>query len=295
MKLIILVSLLVLGSLVSSAAVDFNSMFKKDVNKFVADLQTGFQTNKDNFVKELKAYYETFPTFNKGDIVDGSVKADDLIPTQNEINLKNSLKFISDNPDNVNKYLNCGTEPVTVKENLLVAKIKDVYYILDGHHRWSQVYLVNKECQIKAYIVSGFNTIRDALKIAHLAVATSLPSTKTEYPVSVVPPEDKIYNILDVSKDCKKTVNDWLVQTYIPSCLDQYKRKDNTLDNTKLFEQLTVVLNRMREKNIPNIGLLAPERQFMPQADQSEGGLSTTVKALRLVTLAKNKKNRKLK
>lgn len=73
------------------------------------------------------------------------IKAKDLHPTQNEIDVGKSLSYqiSGKNPEQVKQILDGG--PVTINLPLVVYDYNGTYYIVDGHHRWSQAVPVEPE------------------------------------------------------------------------------------------------------------------------------------------------------
>ena len=106
---------------------------------------------------------------------EADVRAADLRPTQAEIGLDQSLSDqMLDKWDNTAAAL---SEPIALnapggKTPLLVFNGK---YILDGHHRWSQVMMTNPTGLVKIYSIAGnaLKTEEDALKIMNLAIAAT--------------------------------------------------------------------------------------------------------------------------
>lgn len=74
----------------------------------------------------------------------------DLIPMQNEIDVDGSLRFqLSTTPEkNFGLDKIVAGEPITIVAPLVILNGK---YVLDGHHRWSQTYAMNKDGQIVCF------------------------------------------------------------------------------------------------------------------------------------------------
>ena len=108
-----------------------------------------------------------------------------LYATQSEIG---ALKSLEDQM--INKYdatktaLGLNGTPVVMKDktgpvNLFVWNGK---YVLDGHHRWSQVMMTNPQAEVKVDSMSGpvLKTAEDALKMSQLAIAIVAQNVVTE-------------------------------------------------------------------------------------------------------------------
>ena len=84
------------------------------------------------------------PTDEVVSLKDASIPVQDLKPTQNEIALDKSLSFPLTNPKSTADCLKGGTVAIAGKR-IITAKGQ---YIVDGHHRWSQLYAMNKDASI---------------------------------------------------------------------------------------------------------------------------------------------------
>ena len=106
-----------------------------------------------------------------------AVKVTDLYPTQSEIDIINSAKWIT-----VPKFADCtamfkeksfGAKfPVPV----LVYQADGKNWIIDGHHRWSQVGLINRDASLDCMVVTGPESAKDFLKITQGVIASVLAS-----------------------------------------------------------------------------------------------------------------------
>ena len=97
-----------------------------------------------------------------------TAKVATLIPTQNEIDLDKSLKFPLHNSAQLETYFAGGIiqpfgNPVVTADNGT--------YIVDGHHRWSAIVLINPNTQVTAVDLGYVPTPQDALKQAQIGVA----------------------------------------------------------------------------------------------------------------------------
>lgn len=72
-----------------------------------------------------------------------------LTPTQSEIDLKSSVLFALCNPE----YIRNIFKPV-VKLGIPIVTYNGVF-IVDGHHRWSQAYIFNRNCKMNAINFDG--------------------------------------------------------------------------------------------------------------------------------------------
>ena len=100
-----------------------------------------------------------------------SLAVKDLIPTQNEVDIDKSLAFpMKKDPDKFITY-NTGDGPFELGSPIVTYKGK---YVIDGHHRWSQLYAVNADATIKAIDIdiSGLEPL-DVLKAVQASIAVA--------------------------------------------------------------------------------------------------------------------------
>ena len=132
-----------------------------------------------------------------------ALKITELYPTQSEIDIMNSAKWITKDwgakgVEDMFKNAPFGkTFPVPV----LVYQSEGKNWIIDGHHRWSQVGLINRDASLDCLVVSGPEPVRDFLKITQGAIAAVLASENKnngkkgdkQLPVGAANPENNIF------------------------------------------------------------------------------------------------------
>jgi hypothetical protein len=105
------------------------------------------------------------------------VAAKDLVPTQFDIDLEKSLGDQMINRFNGTQYALEDTVTMGSKEGRIPILVFDGKYILDGHHRWSQVVMTNPEAMMTIDNLSapafgsGQQGAEKALKATQLAIA----------------------------------------------------------------------------------------------------------------------------
>lgn len=105
-----------------------------------------------------------------------------LRPTQSEIGLDQSLKTLVSNPfKNADIMFSGNAHTVSAFDPVLIYNGK---YIIDGHHRWSQIYCGNPNGKIKVLnmTVKGHPDANDpqfALKVSQLAIAANVRFIKS--------------------------------------------------------------------------------------------------------------------
>lgn len=151
---------------------------KQDYKDFAQELKTITidQTFRDLINKLEPEFSPTSPSPAIKKVV-----VNNLIPTQNEIDMTASLYYpLTNSFDSLEKIKNC-----TLNNDYFQTKYPNGYFIggplvlngehiIDGHHRWSQVFLVDTSCTMAAYDISQLRkeTLPDAqaLKASQLAI-----------------------------------------------------------------------------------------------------------------------------
>jgi hypothetical protein len=180
-----------------------------------------------------------------------SAKVSDMIPTQNEIDVDKSLHFPLTLPATTRIYLSQKT-PIKVNGSSLVTCDK-TKYIIDGHHRWSQIYVLNPEALVSCLDLSDLKQPFDGLKASQLAVAVDsgkIPSASV-----------KGINLLKISEsDLLKYVNSKIT----PQCYKVFVEFGIKSPANHIWKN--VKLMQDNNKPIKN----APSRNLMPQTDLAQ-------------------------
>jgi hypothetical protein len=140
----------------------------------------------EQFVSELGSNItdKKFSDFLLGGLTDGKMQRDDVVkfsnisipcsslkPTQNEIDIDKSLSYplkLTPTSDLI-AYFNGGTFAPGGK----IVTCGGGKYIIDGHHRWSQLYCMNPNAKIEAIDMTSFKSPYLALKVTQLAIAAT--------------------------------------------------------------------------------------------------------------------------
>lgn len=204
------------------------------------------------------------------------IPAKDLHPTQNEIDVGKSLSYqvSGKNPEQTKTILNGG--PVTVNLPLVVYDYNGTYYIVDGHHRWSQVFLVNPNCKIKSIVFknSAGDTAQDPADMLRDFQGAIAVANDGEVPSSRV---ESGMNIFDWTSEqlrdyCDKNIQDGMVDVY----RDFY---NSEIDKGDIENAIIGNAGIMRKSNQPIKN--APSRSVMPQTDTGDNaGLKTAMKGM---------------
>lgn len=232
-------------------------------------------SNYDEFVKQLGSLagdpkVQAFIKAGKADgdqaddkltAVSKQIAVVDLRPTQNEIDVEGSLKWPLTQAGSLVNCLKKG--PVTIKAPVVTYNGE---WIIDGHHRWSQLYAMNKNGIINCVDLVGpkMNPI-NVLKIVQLAIAADLGKVPT---ASVNKP-----NLLKLDG---KQVADFTIKTITDECVKVFNRLRSAalgkLDPNLIAGKIVVPnVMEMQKTGQPAPG--APKRDVMPQTDDATNAM----------------------
>jgi len=256
--------------------------FKDEINEadeadFQNKLQQIFKQNYKTFVPALGKFVqdEKFREFvkntdpQKSNVVLAAIAVTKLIPTQNEIDITKSLQFPLTKPDAAAYALKGGA--VKVASPIIVFNGK---YIVDGHHRWSQLYAINKDAKIVAYNVTNpdIKTPADALKLTQIAI---VGAGARKLPIATV---GQGTNLLKMDSE---GVKDYVIKTIVDEVVEVFKDKKQLDTKEAIADYIWENCSKMQTTSqpIPN----ASPRNIMPQADmgiQGDVGIKRTVQKL---------------
>ena len=152
------------GTVTDQASIDplvkaaYEKMMESPYPKFVYDLKYDLNLAEDG-VTFQKHYSDAFVMQFRDDAILGGNPTDeaapsvlrnldvkDLLPTQNEIDVEKTLKILKD-PAAITLYRSGRVE---TGDAVMTATYGNQLYIIDGHHRWSKVYICNPNGQIQS-------------------------------------------------------------------------------------------------------------------------------------------------
>ena len=195
-----------------------------------------------------------------------TIPVKDLVPTQNEIDVDKSLSLSlsAKFPETLQSMLK--GKDVQIVAPIVVLNEK---FILDGHHRWSQIYALNKDAKAKVLSFYGDIDPVEMLKVLQIAIATELG----EVPTAVV----KGKNLLKVNdRETKKAILDNLSDKAIQMMVDE--GKIDAFDKNQAVDYVMDNIKSMRKTSQPIEG--APSRAVMPQTTEADYTIPNTKKGV---------------
>jgi hypothetical protein len=240
------------------------SILKEDYVTFVRNLGENIKDPK------FRAAIRSLSSENKVSSKYLNVTVSNLIPTQNEIDVDKSLKYALTSANSTRSYLYC-TEPIKILNNYIVTSA-DGKYVIDGHHRWSQVYSINPDCRMASMDLTQIKDPINALKSTQLGIAAGVDKNGyeiSEIPVAIV--EGK--NLLKISEADLKA---YVVKTITQEVLDVFTQSNASIKTKEdAANYIWKNVNMMQKNNQPIPG--APARGFMPQTDMAVNWVVNTV------------------
>lgn len=252
------------------ATAELKAILKADYPTFVEKL--GDNINDPKFRAAIQSLAKNTP-IKTSDI---TPPVADLRPTQNEIDVDKSLKFPLTNAKSAKQCLNGGTVAIAGKQIVTGGGGK---FIIDGHHRWSQLYCMNPEAKISALDITNITKPMDGLKATQLGIAGDIGKV----PTATV----KGRNLLkmgenDIVNYVAKTVTNDVVQVFIASgvvksnnLFNKAKQKAGVDEGSRDKAAIRIAIGRyiwnnvqkMQQDSQPVPG--APSRNIMPQTDDA--------------------------
>jgi microcompartment protein CcmL/EutN len=226
---------------------ELKNILKADYPTFVQKL--GDNINDPKFQAAIKSIASKYP-IKTSDI---SPKVTDLKPTQNEIDVDKSLKFPLTNAQSAAVCLKGGPVSIAGKNIVTGGGGK---FIIDGHHRWSQLYCMNPEASITAMDVNNITDPIAGLKATQLGIAGDIGKV----PVAKVEGQ----NLLKMGKDA---LISYVIKTITPEVLEVFKKANKGSDANAVAEYVWKNVEQMQQNNQPVSG--APGRNIMPQTDDA--------------------------
>lgn len=224
---------------------------------FKSDTVSGFVEKFKNIATDPKVQAilkagttDGSPDDEKISYAKGTVAVIGLIPTQSEIGFDQSIaNILTDQYGSLQSILDGNAD---VGGPIVTYNGK---YVIDGHHRWSQVYAANPKAKMANLDIKGNLKPTEVLKVVHAAIAAKIGKVPSSDPKGI--------NILNgiTEKQVSEAVDQKLS--------DKAKAiwaKNGQKDNASIAKLIYNNLKSLISKNKPVAG--APGRKDMPQSDK---------------------------
>lgn len=174
-----------------------------------------------------------------------------LQPTQNEIDAEKSLKRGCTDVSTIDQ---CFSEPVAIKGQPIITFNRN--FIVDGHHRWSQIAAFNPAA--KCRVINFDNDDMGPIEMLKASQGTIAADTN-RIQMSHVSGD----NLLEISQTrAKELIETWLT----PEAVERFCYYVKNLNNREdVIKYLLKNIKRFQINNQPVKH--APDRGFMPQTD----------------------------
>ena len=245
------------GTIDEAEAEDLEQSYKKDVPQFVSDLNKYVQDPKVQAI--LKGgLADGDPNDDKLPYSRAKISIGNLKPTQNEIDFTKSIQHVLDDEFGslrgiLNGDANVGDPIVTYGDE----------WIIDGHHRWSQVLAANPDAKMDALIIKPKSGVgpKDVLKAVHGAIAATIDKV----PSSSV--DKGSLNVLKAGDDQVKAELEKMINN--PSIYPESSAKlwDDVMGLDTKEKVVNHLVNNLRRIRRQSYLSGAPGRQNMPQTN----------------------------
>jgi hypothetical protein len=188
-------------------------------------------------------------------VTKGPIPVRNLTPTQSQIGLADSLGFVSKTKPQQAGETASG-DVADVGGSIITANGK---FIVDGHHRWSQVYLLNPNASIPAvnFQIAGNPDAKTVLKLTQLAIA----AVDRVVPLVPADAETDIYATKGDEQAIRSILNKVISDEMAQSLMGPYQAdsKDAVIDRV-VQNALALYKKGTHNPDVP--------RKFMPQLDK---------------------------
>lgn len=209
----------------------------------------------EDVVSDPKLYALLKEGFGDGDLAKVKMSAKptaiavtQLLPTQSEIGLDNSLKYPLS--QDCSKLFD---SPVTIVTPVVTYRKT---FVIDGHHRWSQLYMMNPDAKITAinFNYSDASPFR-ALRNFQGAIAVA----NKEVPKSF----SKVNNVYDMSDSA---IEKYIDENISDACWKSLVKVGVAKDRDSAIDYILDNIAQLQDENKPYGD--APAREYMPQTNE---------------------------
>lgn len=229
-------------------------ILKANYATFVKEL--GDNIKDDKFVAALETLKDKLPLQTKN----AYILVKNLKPSQNEVVLDNSLSYPLTDPASAELYLKGGNVDVAGKKIITGGGGK---FIIDGHHRWSQLYCINPDAKIGVRDLTDVSGPIKALKATQIGIAVKLKKIPTE-------PGGGI-NLFGISENTLKEYVVKKIKEPVVAIFKKYKKGNTPEEIADFIWKNVQILNKNSKPNDD-----APNREIMPQTGEAPEWVDNT-------------------
>jgi hypothetical protein len=233
---------------------ELKSILKKDYGTFVKELGDSIKDPK--FLEAIKSLTDSAPVKTSG--LSPAVK--DLQPTQNEVVMDKSLSYPLKDATSAEQFLKGGVVAVAGKSIVTGGGGK---FVIDGHHRWSQVYCINPDAKIKALDLTDIKKPIEALKATQIGIAAQTGTVPTAAGGGV--------NLFACGEDVLKS---YVIDNIKEPVVEVFKKYGKGDTPEAIADYIWGNVQELRKSSPPVAG--APARDVMPQTDDAPAWVDNT-------------------
>jgi hypothetical protein len=233
---------------------ELKSLLKKDYPTFVKELGDNIKDPK--FVAAIKSLSSDMPV-NTTAI---TPVCTDLQPTQNEVVMDKSLSYPLKDAASAEACLKGG---IVAPAGRSIVTGGGGKFVIDGHHRWSQVFCLNPDAKMKAIDLTDIKKPIEALKATQIGIAAQTGTVPTAAGGGV--------NLFQVGEsELKKYVIDNIAEPVI-EVFKKYEKGDTP---EAIADYIWGNVETLKKTSPPVSG--APKRDVMPQTDDAPEWVDNT-------------------
>ncbi len=232
----------------------------------------------------------------KDDTIISSARGSTNVPlkklkaSQNEVGMLQSLSNVMGGVNATYDGINWGDidwlvdhmkpgSTITFKAALLGAKTKDGLVVLDGHHRWSQAFMLNPDAKVNVELAdASTKTADETLKAVHLAIYAKTGASNTKGAKGgnlFTAGEADIKKYLDTATKVDPNTgkpSDNGVAPYVAAVMRYENISDSIKGNQKAIQRVNDAIKACASTVYED----APSRDAMPQADNETNPIDAT-------------------
>jgi hypothetical protein len=194
------------------------------------------------------------------------IPASNLRPTQSEIDVDKSLKIVLTNTKNI---INDFSDEIVITNMPLVTFRGN--YIIDGHHRWSEVAMINPDGKMVCFDYDADISPIQMLKAVQGSIAAVMAEKNEKDMPSGSRKGPNLYNKKWNKEAIKKYIKQHITTDVEKLC---YKYFDNCNTFDDILEIISSNAMELKYNNYPEDN--SPNRVDMPQTDKGRHGKDTT-------------------